>query len=82
MPSPSGSAWCSIGIAGLGLLGNSRFPALGWIGLYSPALIVVYLVSMRVIFTHERQRRARETQEVAEELHYAAIRCERPPCST
>ena len=62
-----------IGIAGLGLLGNSRFPALGWIGLSSPALIVVYLVSMRVIFTHERQRRARETQEVAEELHYAAI---------
>ena len=62
-----------IGIAGLGLLGNSRFPALGSIGLYSPALIVVYLVSMKVIFTHERQRRARETQEVAEELHYAAI---------
>ena len=62
-----------IGIAGLGLLANSRFPALGWIGLYSPALIVVYLVSMRVIFSHERQRRARETQEVAEELHYAAI---------
>jgi cation:H+ antiporter len=62
-----------IGIAGLGLLGSSRFPALGWVGLYSPALIVVYLVSMRVIFTHERRRRALETEEVAEELHYAAI---------
>ena len=62
-----------IGIAGLGLLGNSQVPAIGWVGLYSPVLIVVYLVSMRVIFTHERQRRARETHEVAEELHYAAI---------
>ena len=28
---------------------------------------------MRVIFTHERQRRARETQEVAEELLYREI---------
>jgi cation:H+ antiporter len=62
-----------IGIAGLGLLGNSQVRAIGWVGLYSPVLIVVYLVSMRVIFAHERQRRARETHEVAEELHYAAI---------
>jgi cation:H+ antiporter len=62
-----------ISIAGLGLLGNSLVPAIGWVGLYSPVLIVVYLVSMRVIFTHERQRRARETHEVAEVLQYAAI---------
>jgi cation:H+ antiporter len=62
-----------IGIAGLGLVGNSQVPAIGWVGLYSPVLIVVYLISMRVIFTHERQRRARETREVAGELQYAAI---------
>src|ERR687897_614023 len=30
-----------IGIAGFGLLGQARVPAVGWIGLYSPALIVV-----------------------------------------
>jgi cation:H+ antiporter len=48
-----------VGIAGLGLLGNSQVPAIGWVGLYTPVLFVVYLVSMRVIFTHERQRRAR-----------------------
>jgi len=62
-----------IGIAGLGLLGSSRLPAIGWIGLYTPALIAVYFVSMRLIFTHEQQRRIREIQEVAEELQYTGI---------
>jgi cation:H+ antiporter len=59
-----------VGIAGVGLAADHRLPAIGWIGLYSPVLIVVYFLAMRVIFTHERQRRARETQEVAEELRY------------
>jgi cation:H+ antiporter len=62
-----------IGIAGLGLVGGVRFPSAGWVGLYSPALIALYFVSMRVIFAHQRQQRARETQEVAEELQYADI---------
>lgn len=59
-----------IGVAGMGLVAGHRLPAIAWIGLYSPALIALYFVAMRVIFTHERQRRARETQEVAEELQY------------
>lgn len=62
-----------IGIAGLGLVGSSRLPAIGWVGLYTPALIGVYFVSMRLIFTHERHRRTREIQEVAERLQYADI---------
>jgi cation:H+ antiporter len=59
-----------IGVAGIGLVADSRLPAIGWIGLYSPALIAVYFVAMRVIFRHERHRRAQETQEVAQELQY------------
>jgi cation:H+ antiporter len=62
-----------IGIAGFGLLGSAQIPAIGWMGLYTPALIVVYFVSMRVIFTHEQHRRIREIQEVADELRYADI---------
>ena len=57
-------------IAGFGLLGDARLPAIGWIGLSTPALIGLYFVSMRVIFTHEQRRRAREVREVAEELPY------------
>jgi cation:H+ antiporter len=40
--------------------------------VYSPVLIVVYLVGMRVIFAHEQHRRAQEQQEVARELQYGA----------
>ena len=58
------------GVAGVGLVSDNLLPAIGWIGLYSPLLIALYFVAMRVIFFHERHRRAREAQEVAEELHY------------
>lgn len=59
-----------IGVAGTALIVDHRLPAIGWIGLYSPLLIALYFVAMRVIFVHEQQRRARDTQEVAEELQY------------
>jgi len=62
-----------IGVAGVGLVADHRLPAIGWIGLYSPALVALYFVAMRVIFTHEKQRRAKETQEVAEELQYGEM---------
>jgi cation:H+ antiporter len=62
-----------IGIAGIGLAAGGHLPTLGWIGVYSPALIAVYFVSMRVIFSHEQKRRAREVREVADELQYKDI---------
>jgi cation:H+ antiporter len=62
-----------IGIAGMGLAAGGRLPSLGWIGVYSPVLIGLYFVSMRVIFMHEQNRRAREAREVAEELRYQDI---------
>jgi cation:H+ antiporter len=60
----------SIGVAGIGLMAGHHLPSIGRVGLYSPALIALYFVAMRVIFTHEQQRRARETREVAQELQY------------
>lgn len=44
-----------VSVAGLGLLGGARLPPLGWIGMSTPVLIVLYFVAMRVIFTHQRQ---------------------------
>jgi cation:H+ antiporter len=61
-----------IGAAGIGLVADHRLPAIGWIGLYTPVLIALYFVAMRVVFAHERHRRAQETQEVAQELQYGA----------
>jgi cation:H+ antiporter len=62
-----------VGIAGLGLAAGAYLPAIGWIGLYTPAFIILYFVSMRVIFVHELHRRAREVQEVAEHLQYENV---------
>jgi cation:H+ antiporter len=62
-----------VSIAGVGLLAGGRLPSIGWVGLYSPLLVALYFVAMRVIFTHERRRRAEETREVAEQLLYAAV---------
>lgn len=59
-----------IGVAGLGLLAGAQLPALGWVGLYTPVLIGLYFVAIRLIFSHERRRRARETEEIAEQLRY------------
>jgi cation:H+ antiporter len=61
-----------VGVAGTGLLVGDRGRTLGWVGLYSPVLIALYFVAMRVIFSHEQQRRERETQEVAAELQYGS----------
>ena len=60
-------------MAGTGLVADRRLPAVGWVGLYSPALIVLYLVAMRLVFSHEQHRLAREAREVAEQLRYAEI---------
>jgi cation:H+ antiporter len=59
-----------LGIAGLGLLAGAQVPALGWVGVYSPVLITLYFVAMRVIFKHEQHRRKQEVKEVAEKLEY------------
>jgi cation:H+ antiporter len=62
-----------VGVAGLGLASGGAMPSVGWVGLTSVVLLLLYGVSMRVIFAHERHRRAREAQEVAEELQYEAV---------
>ena len=62
-----------IGTAGLSLVGGRLIPSIAGVSVGSMALIVLYFVSMRVIFRHERSRRAREVQEVAEGLRYADV---------
>lgn len=62
-----------VGIAGLGLAGGASLPSGGGVGLVSLILIGGYALSMRLIFAHEQQRRARETREVAEELQYGDV---------
>lgn len=62
-----------IAIAGIGLSGGARLPALGTVGLTTPLIIGLYFVAMRSVFVHEQRRRARELAEVAERLEYEDV---------
>ena len=66
------------GVILLGVVGASVLleregvlPQFGWIGVYTPLLIVLYGLAMRSVFAYE-QRRANSVAEVAE-LRYAAM---------
>ncbi len=62
-----------IGVAGMGMAVGRLTPAIGWVGVVSPVLILLYLVAMRMTFHHEQQRMARAREEVAEVRQYDAI---------
>lgn len=46
-----------LAVAGAGLAAAAYWPSIGWVGLYSPVLILLYFVAMRVLFVHEQRRR-------------------------
>jgi cation:H+ antiporter len=62
-----------LGLAALCLVAGSRVPAIGWIGIYSPLLLALYLVAMRMAFLYERRRIAEFIADVAEEAQYQDI---------
>ena len=45
----------------------------GWIGLYTPVIIILYFVAMRLIFYHEKRTIASFIKEKPEELKYENI---------
>lgn len=59
-----------LGIAGLGVAAGARMPAVGWVGLTSPLLLVLYLVAIRLAYLYERRRLATLISDVAEEARY------------
>jgi cation:H+ antiporter len=62
-----------LGMTAVGILVGGTMPAWGWIGIYSPALLVVYLIAMRLVFSYEQRRIAEFLTEVAEPLQYGGV---------
>jgi len=52
-----------VAIAGFGLAGAAYWPAVGWVGPNSLILVGLYFVAMRMVFTHDRQRRANDSRQ-------------------
>ena len=59
-----------LGLTTISLLVGPGIPTLGWIGLYSLVIPLVYMGAMRLIFNYERRRIAEFLSEVKEEAHY------------
>ncbi len=62
-----------LGVTTIGLLAGPSIPALGWIGLYSLVIPLVYLVAMRMVFNFEKRRIAEFLSEVREEARYEHV---------
>jgi cation:H+ antiporter len=54
------------------VLGNRIFP-LGWIGLYSPLLVLIYLFAMKLVYQYERRQVSVLIKEMAVKLKYEDI---------
>jgi cation:H+ antiporter len=62
-----------MGVLGIGFATRQHLPPLGWVGWYTPALFLLYPLSMRLVFLYERRHLHAEAKEVAAELRYGRI---------
>ena len=62
-----------LGLTTISLLAGPTIPTLGWIGLYSLVIPLVYLAAMRLVFNYERRRIAEFLSEVKEEARYEHV---------
>jgi cation:H+ antiporter len=62
-----------LGLTTFSLLGGESLPALGWIGVYSLVIALVYFVAIRLVFNYEKRRIAEFLSEVKEESRYEHI---------
>jgi cation:H+ antiporter len=62
-----------LAIAVTGLFMGDRIPSIGWVGLYTPLIIVIYLIAIRSIYFYEKNQMAALIKEAAVELQYQKI---------
>jgi cation:H+ antiporter len=62
-----------IGISSISILADDLIPSLGSIGLYTPALIVIYGIGIRSIFLFEKKKIAKFVDEMARAVHYKEV---------
>ncbi len=59
-----------LGIVTVSLLLRDRIPSLGWIGLYTPLVMGIYLIAMRLVYFYEKRQIAEFIKEMAVEMQY------------
>jgi len=62
-----------LGFVSMSILAADLIPVVGWIGLYSPLFVVIYVAAMRSIFRFERARTAGFVSDAVEGLQYGHL---------
>jgi cation:H+ antiporter len=62
-----------LGLTAISILASHLLPVVGWVGVSSVVLLVIYFVAMRIVFRFERRRIAAFLAEVRQEARYAHI---------
>lgn len=62
-----------LGMVSISLLLGSRIPSMGWIGLYTPLVMGVYLIAIRLVYFYEKRQISAFIKEIAVELQYEKI---------
>ena len=62
-----------IGIASISILSNTNVPSIGHIGIYTPVIILIYLIALRNLFLFERRRLADFVDKMAAAVQYEEI---------
>lgn len=62
-----------LGLVSIAIVAGAKFPAFGWVGLYSIFFILIYLGAMRMVFFYEKKRHAGSVQKQEEKLQYEHI---------
>jgi len=62
-----------IGMSSISILVNNHLPVIGHIGLYTPAIMLIYVIGMRGIFLFEKRKKAPSMDGMAQALQYKQI---------
>ncbi|MEK6726746.1 MAG: sodium:calcium antiporter [Deltaproteobacteria bacterium] len=62
-----------IGIAAISILSNASIPSIRHIGIYTPAIILIYMIGVRSLFLFERKKIAEFVGEMAEAIQYEHV---------
>jgi len=62
-----------VGLASISILSNAAIPAIGHVGIYTPAIILIYLISVRSVFLFEKRKIVEFVDEMAEAVQYEHV---------
>ncbi len=62
-----------LGLIVMGIVAGPALPSIGWVGIYTPILLIAYFLAMRAVFRYEKRKIAEFLTDVSEQDKYARL---------